>query len=88
MSSIWLEVCSILGISRIKTTSFHPQSNWMIERFHCSLKSFEFSPLEAVYGSNLSLPGKFLEHSELPPEGFLLRLNKQSRVSLDLLDIM
>ena len=30
---------SILGISRIKTTSFHPQSNGMIERFHRSLKS-------------------------------------------------
>ena len=38
-SSVWSEVCSILGISRIKTTSFHPQSNGMIERFHRSLKS-------------------------------------------------
>ena len=38
-SSIWSEVCSILGILRILTTSFHPQSNGMIERFHRSLKS-------------------------------------------------
>ena len=38
-SSIWSEVCSILGIARIKTTSFHPQSNGMIEGFHRSLKS-------------------------------------------------
>ena len=29
-SSFWLEVCSILGILRILTTSFHPQSNGMI----------------------------------------------------------
>ena len=36
-SSIWSEVCSVLGISRIKTTSFHPQSNGMIECFHRSL---------------------------------------------------
>ena len=38
-SSVWLEVCSILRIMRIKTTNFHPQSNEMIERFHSSLKS-------------------------------------------------
>ena len=38
-SSVWSEVCSILGISRIKTTSLHPQSNGMIKRFPCSLKS-------------------------------------------------
>ena len=37
--SVWSEVCSILSISRIKSTSFHPQSNGMIERFHHSLKS-------------------------------------------------
>ena len=28
-----------------------------------------FSPAEAVYGTNLSLPGEFIEHSEFPPEG-------------------
>ena len=38
-SSVWSELCSILGILRIKTTSFHPQSKGMIERFHHSLKS-------------------------------------------------
>ena len=30
-----------------------------------------FSPAEAVFGSTLSLPGKFLEHSEIPSEIFL-----------------
>ena len=30
-----------------------------------------FSPAEAVYGSVLSLPGEFLEHSEIPLEIFL-----------------
>ena len=38
-SSVWSEVCSILQISRIKTTSFHTSTNGMIERFHHSLKS-------------------------------------------------
>ena len=38
-SSVWARVCRILGISTSQTTSFHPQSNGMIERFHRSLKS-------------------------------------------------
>ena len=38
-SSVLAGVCSVLGIWRIKTTSFHPQTNGMIERFHRSLKS-------------------------------------------------
>ena len=33
-----------------------------------------FSPAEAVYGPNLSLPGKFIEHSEFPPEVFLRKV--------------
>ena len=39
MFLVWLVVCSVLVVSRIQTTSFHPQSNGMIERFHRSLKS-------------------------------------------------
>ena len=38
-SSLWKEFCLLLGISHTKTTSFHPQSNGIIERFHRSLKS-------------------------------------------------
>ena len=31
-----------------------------------------FSAAEAVFGSPLSLPGEFLEHSEIPLEIFLI----------------
>ena len=37
-SSVFSEVCSVLGISHIQTTSYHPQSNGMIKRFYRSLK--------------------------------------------------
>ena len=106
MSAVWSEVCSVLGISHIQTTSYHPQSKGMIERFHRSLKSSlrarlagsdwvnhlslvmlglrsspeddsRFSPAEALYGTNLSLPGEFLERSELPPDVFLRKVERE-----------
>ena len=44
-SSVWSGFCSSLGILASTTTSFHPQSNGMIEWFHCSLKSALLSRL-------------------------------------------
>jgi len=37
MSAFFKESCNILGIQKIHTTSLHPQSNGVIERFHRSL---------------------------------------------------
>ena len=37
-SSIWSQLCSFLGIVHSSTTSFHPQSNGLVEHFHCQLK--------------------------------------------------
>ena len=37
-SSIWSLLCSFLGIVHAPTTSFHPQSNGLVERFHRQLK--------------------------------------------------
>ena len=37
-SSIWSTLCKFLGIVHSPTTSFHPQSNGIVERFHRQLK--------------------------------------------------
>jgi len=38
MSATWKSVCNQLGSRHIATTSYHPQSNGMVERFHRQLK--------------------------------------------------
>ena len=104
-SSVWTGVCKVLGISASQRTSFHPQSNGMIKRFHRSLKSSlraraadsdwvshlplvllglrfvpkedtGFSISEAFYVSALTIPGEFLDGSELPSSQFLSRIQK------------
>ena len=39
VSDLWLEVCSLMGIARDPTTSYHPQHNGKIERMHRCLKN-------------------------------------------------
>lgn len=38
-STLWNKIMTLLGIKRIRTTSYHPQSNSLVERFHRQLKS-------------------------------------------------
>lgn len=38
-SSLFRELTAILGITHLKTTPYHPQSNGIIERFHRTLKA-------------------------------------------------
>jgi hypothetical protein len=37
-SSLWSALCSVLSISHVKTTAYHPQSNGLVERFHRRLR--------------------------------------------------
>ena len=39
MSHLMKQVTEILGIDRIRTSPYHPQTNGMLERFHATLKS-------------------------------------------------
>ena len=39
VSDLWLEVCSLMGIARDPTTSYHPQHNGKIARIHRCLKN-------------------------------------------------
>ena len=38
-SRLWDKLCNKFGIIRNRTTSYHPQSNGMVERFHHQLKT-------------------------------------------------
>lgn len=38
-SALWRSLSSMLGTNHIKTTSYHPCSNGMVERYHRNLKS-------------------------------------------------
>ena len=38
-SSLWSELCSLLGTKHSMTTAYHPQSNGLVERFHRRLKN-------------------------------------------------
>jgi hypothetical protein len=37
-SSLWSALCSLLNISHVQTTAYHPQENGAVERFHRRLK--------------------------------------------------
>ncbi len=37
-SSLWSALCSLLNISHVQTTAYHPQANGAVERFHRQLK--------------------------------------------------
>ena len=38
-SALWTELMKYLGTIRLRTTSYHPQANCLIERFHRQLKA-------------------------------------------------
>ena len=38
-SHLWVSISQLLGTELHHTTAYHPQSNGLVERFHCHLKS-------------------------------------------------
>lgn len=38
-SALFAELCRLLGTKRIRTTSYHPQANGLVERFHRQVKA-------------------------------------------------
>ena len=88
-SSVWFGVCSSHRNLDSTTTSFHPQSNRMIEQFHHSLKAalcsheagsdwFLHMPLVLLglraVSEAITFSGKFLRKPELPLTSFLCKI--------------
>ena len=84
-SSVWAGVCQFLGISISQTTSFHPQSNGMIECFHRSLKSsLRARVADSDWVSHLPLVLLGLSSQGFPSDdsGRILRSSENSKFSV------
>ena len=68
-SSVWAVVCASLSISVSTTTSFHPQSNGLKD-------DTDLSVSKAVFRAPLTVPGEFLDSSELPPAAWLIKIEQ------------
>ena len=82
-------LCTLLGIKKVMTSSYHPQCNGFIERFHASLKNFlaKFSYLQQELWSE-ALPNFLLAFRNIPSTttGFsphFLNSGKEMRLPLD-----
>ena len=56
-SALWSELMATLGVKALRTTSYHPQSNGMVERIHCVLKErlMSLSPRASDWMTNLPM---------------------------------
>ena len=39
LANVMMDVCSLLGITKLNTTAYHPQCNGMVERMNRTLKA-------------------------------------------------
>ena len=51
-SRLFAELCRLLGSNRIRTTSYHPQANGLVERFHRDFKNSLVARCNTVYWSD------------------------------------
>ena len=55
-SALWAELMSLLGVKALRTTSYHPQCNGMVERIHRVLKERLMSRSACAADWMLNLP--------------------------------
>lgn len=51
-SRLFAELCRLLGSNRIRTTSYHPQANGMVERFHRNFKGSLIAKCNTMHWSD------------------------------------
>jgi len=69
-SSIFSQMCTLLGIKRSRTTPYHPQANGMLERAHSTLKNSLRSLTHGKYDWEQKLPLALLAmRSAINPSG-------------------
>ena len=90
-SQLFQNLCSALGISKTRTTAFHPQSNGMVERFNCTLEgmiSKYISDYQHDWDESLPLLLLAYHSSTHESTGFsisMLFLLREPRLPIDLL---
>ena len=78
-----MDVCSLLGITKLNTTAYHPQCNGMVERMNRTLKAIlckhavKFGPQWDRY-----LPGVLWAYRNAPHEMFGLDLRSPTEAAL------
>lgn len=69
LANVMMDVCSLLGITKLNTTAYHPQCNGMVERMNHTLKAMlrkhavKFGPQWDKY-----LPGVLWAYRNAPHE--------------------
>ena len=69
LSHLMMDICELLGIKKLSTTSYHPQCNGMVERLNRTLKSM-LRKQEAKFGMQWDqyLPGVLWAYRNTPHE--------------------
>ena len=75
-SKAWTGALAKLGISSSTTTAYHPQSNGLVERFHCSLKNALRCTVTSTKSWTRSLPWVLLGLRNAPRNSHIRSRNR------------